>query len=287
MTTRRPPSAIPLLAALLAASAALMSGSEAFAPAFGRISPTGRRADPARTVPFMSDGEDADTRQPSLSTPSKAKSFDESTKSIEDEEAAAAMERTAGMDAEEEAAFNARASEFSSMKDKIRARAAEMNIEKSVATAEAIKAAEKRARLQQSAEPTLDMSVFSDPEKNPIMYNPEDELTDEEIAEIDPTGQKPFLEQALDEFKATVFPGPLDVAKTVGFMFVTFAVSATFILKSDEFLRGLYTEWGFIPGPDAQLDYSDLELPAGWDEDLDGLTGSLAEIVETAKKAQP
>eukprot|EP00567_Pseudictyota_dubia_P018116 CAMPEP_0197437254 /NCGR_PEP_ID=MMETSP1175-20131217/4524_1 /TAXON_ID=1003142 /ORGANISM="Triceratium dubium, Strain CCMP147" /LENGTH=270 /DNA_ID=CAMNT_0042966721 /DNA_START=98 /DNA_END=910 /DNA_ORIENTATION=+ len=216
-----------------------------------------------------------------------AKSFDESKQAIEDEEAAEQMERTSGMDAEEEAAFNARKSEFASMKDKIRARAADLNIEKSVATAEAIKAAEKRARLQQSEEPTLDMSVFTDPEKNPIMYNPEDELTDEEIANIDPTGQKPFFEQAIDEFKATAFPGPLDVAKTVGFMAITFIVSASFILKADEVLRGLYIGWGFIPGPDAQLDYSDLELPSGWEDDLDQLTGTLAEIVETAKQSQP
>jgi len=245
------------------------------------------------------DGDTNETKDDASPSPSpspsggKAKSFDESTKSIEDEEMLLQLERSSGLDAEEEAAFQARSSEFQYMKDKIRSRAASLGVEKSVATADAIKAAERRARLMQSSDnalssgTTLDMSVFSDPTKNSMLYNPEDELSDEEMAMIDPTGRKPFLEQALDEFRATAFPGPLDVAKTVGFMAITFIVSASFILKADEVLRGLYTDWGFIPGPDTKLDYSDLDLPPGWEDDLDNLTGTLAQIVETAKQSQP
>mmetsp|Transcript_10955 Transcript_10955/g.22929 ORF Transcript_10955/g.22929 Transcript_10955/m.22929 type:complete len:278 (-) Transcript_10955:312-1145(-) len=214
-----------------------------------------------------------------------ASSFDQAAADMQAEADAEALERTSGMDAQEEAAFKARSGEFASMKDRIRSRATDLGVEKSVATAEAIKAAEKRARSKQ-ASPTLDMSIFEggDPEDNPMLFNPEDELSEEERKSIDPVGEMTFLEQAFDEFKNTAFPGPLDVAKTVGFMAVTFVVSASFILKADELLRGLYTEWGFIPGPDAQLDYSDLELPADWDKDLDDLTGVLADVVEAATK---
>ena len=174
------------------------------------------------------------------------------------------------MSDKEEAEYNARSDEYASMKDRIRSRAAEMNIEKSVATAEAIKQAELRAKNRAQADPELDMSVF---EKR-LLSNPEDELTDEEMAEIDPVGQKTFFEQALDEVRNTKFPGPLDVAKTVGLMAIIFVVSAFVILKSDEFLRELYTSWGFIPAPGTEFDYDKtMELPKDWEKDLNDLSG--------------
>jgi len=213
-------------------------------------------------------------------------SFDEAGREIAAEADREALERTAGSDAEEEKAFDSKRGDFASMKDKIRSRASDLGVEKSVATKEAIKVAEKRARLRQVS-PTLDLSIFADDtplSENKLLLNPEDELTEEERSAIDPVGFLPLFEQAASEFKETAFPGPLDIAKTVGFMFVTFAVSATFILKSDEFLRATYIAWGFLPGPGANLDYTDLGLPEDWDKDLDNLTGVLADVISAAKQ---
>lgn len=203
---------------------------------------------------------------------SSASSFDDAAKAIRDEEDADALARGSGISDEEEAEYQSRSDEFSSMKDRIRERAASMNIEKSVATAEAIKQAELRAKnmAAEPAESELNMSVF----EQRMLSDPEDELTDEEMAEIDPVGKLNFFEQALDEVKQTAFPGPLDVAKTVGLMAIVFLVSASIVLKSDEFLRALYIDWGFIPSPDADLSYiEDLQLPKDWDKDLNDLSG--------------
>lgn len=198
-------------------------------------------------------------------------SFDDAASAIKDAEDAEALAKSSGMSAQEQAEFQARAGEFSSMKDRIRARAADLNIEKSVATADAIKQRELRAKNMAGApDPSLDMSVF---EKR-LLSNPEDELSEEEQAEIDPVGQLSFFEQALDELKNTAFPGPVEVLKTVGFMVIIGGFSSLVILKSDEFLQQLYIDWGFIPGPDADLDYiKDLDLPKDWYKDLNDLSG--------------
>jgi len=208
-----------------------------------------------------------------------ASSFDDAAKAIRDEQDAEALARGSGMSDEEEAEYNARTDEFASMKDRIRSRAADMNIEKSVATAEAIKQAELRAKNRAAApDPSLDMSVF---EKR-LLSNPEDELTDEEMAEIDPVGQENFFQQAFSEISQTAFPGPIDVAKTVGFMAIIFCVSAFIILKSDEFLRELYINLGFIPAPGTEFDYDKtLTLPKDWDKDLNDLSG----VFDVATKA--
>jgi hypothetical protein len=198
-------------------------------------------------------------------------SFDDAAKAIRDAEDAEALARGSGMSEEEQAEFQSRATEFGSMKDRIRARAAEMNIEKSVATADAIKQRELRAKNMAAApDPSLDMSVF---EKR-LLTQPEDELSDEEQAEIDPIGQLSFFEQALDELKNTAFPGPVEVLKTVGFMVVIGGFSSLVILKSDEFLRNLYVDWGFLPTPGQEIDYSkEFALPPDWEKDLNDLSG--------------
>ena len=206
-------------------------------------------------------------------------SFDDAASAIKDAEDAEALKKSSGMSEQEQAEFQARATEFSSMKDRIRARAADLNIEKSVATADAIKQRELRAKNMAGApDPELDMSVF---EKR-LLSNPEDELSEEEQAEIDPIGQLSFFEQAIDELKNTAFPGPGEVLKTVGFMIIIGGFSSLVILKADEVLRQLYVDWGFIPPPDADLDYiADLDLPADWYKDLNDLSG----IFDTGTKA--
>ena len=249
---------------------------DAFAPSSGAS--LGRRSFQQNGQLQMSSTEN-DNAETSPNGAAGPGSFDDAASAIKDAEDAEALKKSSGMSAQEQAEFQARASEFSSMKDRIRARAADLNIEKSVATADAIKQRELRAKNMAGApDPELDMSVF---EKR-LLSNPEDELSEEEQAEIDPIGQLSFFEQAIDELKNTAFPGPGEVLKTVGFMIIIGGFSSLVILKADEVLRQLYVDWGFIPPPDADLDYiADLDLPADWYKDLNDLSG----IFDTGTKA--
>lgn len=263
-------------AACLAAHQQQSCAVEAFAPS-PIASTLGRPSVQTMQLQMSStENENAETSPNGASTggpagPSGPGSFDDAASAIKDAEDAAALAKSSGMSEQEQAEFQARATEFTSMKDRIRARAADLNIEKSVATADAIKQRELRAKNMAGApDQSLDMSVF---EKR-LLSNPEDELSEEEQAEIDPIGQLNFFEQAFDELKKTAFPGPVEVFKTVGFMVVIGGFSSVVILKSDEILRQLYIDWGFIPPPDADLDYiADLDLPADWYKDLNDLSG--------------
>ena len=225
---------------------------------------------------MSSTGKDNAETSPNGAAAAGPGSFDDAASAIRDAEA---LKKSSGMSEQEQAEFQARATEFTSMKDRIRARAADLNIEKSVATADAIKQRELRAKNMAGApDPELDMSVF---EKR-LLSNPEDELSEEEQAEIDPIGQLSFFEQSIDELKNTAFPGPGEVLKTVGFMIIIGGFSSLVILKADVVLRQLYVDWGFIPPPDADLDYiADLDLPADWYKDLNDLSG----IFDTGTKA--
>ena len=251
---------------------------DAFAPSPSAAS-LGRRSFQKNVQLQMSSTENDNAETSPNGAAAGPGSFDDAASAIKDAEDAEALKKSSGMSEQEQAEFQARATEFSSMKDRIRARAADLNIEKSVATADAIKQRELRAKNMAGApDPELDMSVF---EKR-LLSNPEDELSEEEQAEIDPIGQLSFFEQAIDELKNTAFPGPGEVLKTVGFMIIIGGFSSLVILKADEVLRQLYVDWGFIPPPDADLDYiADLDLPADWYKDLNDLSG----IFDTGTKA--
>lgn len=148
------------------------------------------------------------------------------------------------------------------MREKIRARASEMGVEKSVATAEAIKAATARAQAGESAkEQTVDLSKFG---ADLLDSSEEDELTEEQKQAIDPVSTKSILEQIQNEIQNTRFPSPGATLKQAALMVVIFLVTAGLILKVDEVLRIQITEWGFIPGPNDIGDYSDLALPEGF-----------------------
>ena len=183
---------------------------------------------------------------------------------------------------QDEDEFNARKDDFEDMRAKIRARAAEENIEKSVATAQAIQEATQRAMAGQSPatpDTMLDLSGFADK-----LDDGTDELTEEEQAEIDKLLDKSLIEQVQEELTNTRFPTPIAVFQTACVMFLIFAVSATLILKGDVFIRDFYTGLGFIPRPDEVYDFSDLELPDGFLEqvDLEGDVGG--KVVEEATK---
>lgn len=155
------------------------------------------------------------------------------------------------------------------MRSRIRARASDLNMKKSVATAEAIKAATQRAAAgEQAATPTVDLSSFSSslsPEKE---EDPEALLTEEQKKEIDKVGQMPILDQIQEEFKNTKFPTASATLKQALLMVVIFVVTAGVILKADEVLRYQITEWGFIPRPGEVFDYGDLALPEGFTDSM-------------------
>jgi hypothetical protein len=208
------------------------------------------------TTLFMSEGgETKDGEEKSLS-------FEDATAALREQEDA---ERQAqrGMALEEDAKkFDAKREQFDSMRERIRSKAKDLNVEKSVATAEAIKAATQRAAAGESAAPTVDLSKFgAGPNAG---GDPEDELTKEQMAEIDKVGQMSIPDQIMEEYKNTKFPTPGATIKQAGLMVVIFVVSAGLILKADEVMRILITDWGFIPRAGEVLDYSDLALPEGF-----------------------
>lgn len=192
-------------------------------------------------------------------------SFDEAGRALIEEEDAARAERSGSQISDEEKLkFEEKRSEYDSMRDQIRARASDLNIEKSVTTQKAIEEANRRAVAREES-PEVDLSKI-------VMgglggdSEPEDELTDEEMASIDKVGQMGLWGQVLSEFEGTKFPGVGATVRQTGFMFVIFVVTSTAILLADETVRNLYTDLGFIPRPDQVFDYSDLELPDGWSD---------------------
>lgn len=209
--------------------------------------------------------DEAKEREDNAPTPSGL-SFTDAAQAIKDEEDKERMEaRGTGIE-EEQKEFEAKKDTYEDMRAKIRARASDMKMEKSVATAEAIKQATQRAMAGDSAStPTVDLSKFSGAS---LSDDPDDELTDEQKQEIDKVGQLPIWEQALDEFKNTKFPTPGATIKQAGLMLLIFFVTAGIILKVDEWLRITYTDLGFIPRAGEIMDYSDLELPEGWTDQM-------------------
>mmetsp|Transcript_22259 Transcript_22259/g.25314 ORF Transcript_22259/g.25314 Transcript_22259/m.25314 type:complete len:279 (-) Transcript_22259:209-1045(-) len=194
-------------------------------------------------------------------------SFDDATAALRDAEDKAKSASRGAMLEEDDKKFQAKKEQFDEMRARIRSRASDLNVEKSVATVESIKAATKRAAAGEEANtPTVDLSKFgAGIDGSP---DPEDELTDEQMAEIDKVGQLNIVEQVKEELKNTRFPTPSATLKQAVLMLVIFFVTAGVILKADEFLRYQYTDWGFIPRAGEVLDYSDLSLPEGFTDQM-------------------
>jgi hypothetical protein len=195
----------------------------------------------------------------------KPLSFEDATEQLkQEEENIKAASR--GMMMEQDAkAFEEKRDAYDEMREKIRSRASTLDMNKSVATQEAIKAATQRAAAGEAAEtPTVDLSKFS----SGLGEDPEDELTDEQMKEIDKVGQMSIPDQVVEEFKNTRFPSPDATLKQAILMLVIFIVTAGVILNVDTFLRFQYTDWGFIPKSGEVLDYSDLALPEGFTDQM-------------------
>lgn len=150
-----------------------------------------------------------------------------------------------------------------------------MGIEKSKVSADAILAAEERAKsgiTGESFQQQLDLSKISreaprgEDDTGPAMfYDPENEMTEEEMQEADPDSQLSIPDQAMKEINAATWPAPGAALKEVGVLIVVVILTAGIIIGWDNFLRELYTNLGFIPTTeDIQKGAENMVLPDGW-----------------------
>jgi len=215
---------------------------------------------------FFSTPSSDDTKKSVGEDGESGMSFDSATQALRDEEDQEKMERSGNAVTEEQSAkFEAKKTEYEALRDRIRNRASDLDISKSVTTQEIIQKANEQASAGEK--PLLDLSKFEE--------DNDDELSDEEKKEIDQVGEMNFLEQSLEELKLVKWPSFGSTLRLTGIMLIVFVVTATYILFLDNVLREIVTNAGFIPKPDDVLDFSDLELPDGWtefmtDEDIVG-----------------
>jgi preprotein translocase subunit SecE len=171
------------------------------------------------------------------------------------------------------------------MRAAIRKRTEEMGLEKSKLSKQLIEDANQRAKAGEQVQ-GLDLSKIRGqiPEDMPSMlYDPEDEMTDEEKKEVDPVGQLSLFKQAQNELQNAKWPQPLAAMREVVVMFVVVAATGALIIFWDKFLREIYTNIGFIPSSDVMnVRFEGLELPEGWtnmmsEEDIANLPQGLRE----------
>ena len=163
------------------------------------------------------------------------------------------------------------------MREAIRQRAESLGIERSKVSVEAIQAAQERAKQavenKMSGATQLDLSqITSDgprgeqDENIPTMFfEPEAEMSEEEMREADPDGQLSFIEQTMKEIKAATWPTPGAVIKEVVLLLVVGALSTVIIINWDNLLREFYTSVGLIPTEEQIMKGTEnLVLPDGW-----------------------
>lgn len=171
------------------------------------------------------------------------------------------------------------------MRAAIRERAGELGVEKSEASRIYIEEAAARARANvgnQQPSSSLDLSQISsggekksgkdkwDEELPTMMYDPADELTEEERKEVDVVGQMSLWEQAQEEIGAAKWPDFGSAVRTLFTMFGVIVLSATLIIGWDRTLRNIYTNAGFIPlKEDIPGNLQEgLELPEGFTNNM-------------------
>jgi hypothetical protein len=187
----------------------------------------------------------------------------------------------------------------------VKARAAELGIEKSQITADYI--AQKReealkAGPRAAAEESfggLDLSKISDKameskssmwdESMPTMfYDPEEEMTQEDKEEADPLMKENPLGQAQFELSQGVWPSLGSALLQVFFMIIAVIASTYGLVAWDGLLRKLYINIGFIPTKEAIADYANrfesLDLPKQWlqnmnEQDVASLTDTMSSAI--------
>eukprot|EP00591_Stephanopyxis_turris_P000281 CAMPEP_0195521604 /NCGR_PEP_ID=MMETSP0794_2-20130614/19030_1 /TAXON_ID=515487 /ORGANISM="Stephanopyxis turris, Strain CCMP 815" /LENGTH=242 /DNA_ID=CAMNT_0040651189 /DNA_START=328 /DNA_END=1056 /DNA_ORIENTATION=+ len=214
----------------------------------------------------------------------KSVSFDDASVRLSEEEEAMRAEKSGGGLTEEQVSkFESKKTEYDSMRERIRARASSLDIEKSVATAKAIEEANARAiaREEPSSSPEAFGSVPAGAEAEQSLNldaimtggvgedNAFGDLTDEEREEIEQLTKINIIAQVKDELSNAKWPTVGATLRQTAFMFFIFLVTAGYVLKLDEIVRTVYTDAGLIPRPDEVYDFSDLTLPDSWTDNMD------------------
>lgn len=102
-----------------------------------------------------------------------------------------------------------------------------------------------------------------------MFYEPETEMTEEEMLEADPDGQKPIPDQVMKELSGSKFPTAFAAAREIVLLFAIGAISILVIVQFDNFLRTFYTDLGMIPRPEDIMSGSeDMILPDGWTDGM-------------------
>jgi hypothetical protein len=153
-----------------------------------------------------------------------------------------------------------------------------LGIEKSTVSKEAIKEREDRAQQEivNRGSGGLDLSQISqtkprgEEDDTPAMlYDPANEMSDEEMIEADPDGQQPIPEQFMKEMREATWPTPVAAIKEVGLLIAIVILTAGLVIGWDAFLRDTYTNLGFIPRPEDILSGGEnMVLPDGWTNNM-------------------
>jgi hypothetical protein len=118
------------------------------------------------------------------------------------------------------------------------------------ASKEAIAAAAQRAQQRtQTSFGGLDLSKISnDYEKLSINYEPEDEMTEEEMRAADPLSfEKSFPQQLIYELNETTFPNLGATLSKVALLIGLGAITGLLIVGTDRGVRDFYVSQGLLP----------------------------------------
>lgn len=117
----------------------------------------------------------------------------------------------------------------------------------------ALEEAEKRASMRNAKGSFggLDLSQVSDGgyEKLSINYEPEDDMTEEEMRTADPLGFQPWSEQYSYELQESTFPNVSATLSKVALLIVLGVGTGTLIITTDKLVRQFYVDSGLLPSP--------------------------------------
>lgn len=164
------------------------------------------------------------------------------------------------------------------VREAIRQRTEALGIEKATMSIEAIKQAEERAKQGIANGPSdgLDLSQISrvgpsseQDDKPSMLYDPANDMTDEEMKEADPTGQLPIPDQVAIEWAGATWPTVGAALKEVALLVAIVGFTGGLIVGWDNFLRELYTNLNFIPRAEDIMNGSEnMVLPEGWTNNM-------------------
>lgn len=199
-------------------------------------------------------------------------SFEDADKALGDEEDQAALDER-GDDYDASANYNA--NDIDRYREAIKKRTEALGMEKKtpeeIADEEAMAAA-ARDDSPDDLSQMLDLSqITTDAPRGPdenlpaMMYDPSKDMTEEEMAEADPIGLKPWNEQVAWVFSKSEYPGFFSAFTETVILVVTVTVTALVITQWDDFMRDVAVNYQGIPKPKDVASGSDGIIEQGED----------------------